>query len=283
MNLETNRMYNLASEGKKTEREHRTMKTTKVNSDRQGDADIAAVASLMADEARATILLALSDGRSLPAGELGRVARVAPSTASWHLQKLVEGGLLEVESWSKHRYFRVAGPGIVSAIEALAPLAPDKPIRSLRQSRAARQIRFARVCYDHLAGELGVGFTRALVGQGILLDTEDGYEITEEGISLLREFGVDLSGRKGRIRFAPRHVDWSERYHHFAGPLAKAATTRLFELGWISRVPQSRAVRLTKAGKTGLGEYFGLRAEDDGEASDKRCIRSPTITTLQDQ
>jgi DNA-binding transcriptional ArsR family regulator len=119
------------------------MKTMEVSTGKRGEANIAAVASLMADETRATVLLALSHGRSLPAGELGRMARVAPSTASWHLDKLVKGGLLEVESWSKHRYFRVAGPQIVGAIEALAPLAPDKPVRSLRQSRAARRIRFA--------------------------------------------------------------------------------------------------------------------------------------------
>lgn len=244
------------------------MKTIEADLDRRGDADIAAVATLMADETRATILIALSDGRSLPAGELGRMARVAPSTASWHLDKLVEGRLLEVESWGKHRYFRVAGPQVVDAIEALAPLAPDKPIRSWRQSRAAGRVRFARTCYDHLAGELGVRFTRALVDQEILLEAEGGYEVTEEGISRLREFGVDLSGRKGRIHFAPRHVDWSERYHHFAGPLAKVTTDRLFELGWIVRVSESRAVRLTEAGDSGLRKHFGLRVEDAGESSD---------------
>lgn len=139
------------------------MKTIDATTDQRGDKNIAAVASLMADDTRATILMVLSDGRSLPAGDLGRMARVAPSTASWHLDKLVEGGLLEVESWGKHRYFRVAGPEVVGAIEALAPLAPNKPIRSWRQSRAAGRVRFARTCYDHLAGELGVGFTRALV------------------------------------------------------------------------------------------------------------------------
>ncbi len=94
------------------------------------------------------------------------MVRVAPSTASWHLAKLVEGGLLEVESWGKHRYFRVAGPEIVGAIEALAPLAPAKPVRSWRQSRAAGRVRFARTCYDHLAGELGVRFTQEPLDMG---------------------------------------------------------------------------------------------------------------------
>lgn len=239
------------------------MQITDANGDHHGDTNIAAVASLMADEARANILLALCDGRALPAGELARMARVAPSTASSHLAKLVGGGLLEVESWGRHRYFRVAGPEIVGAIEALALLAPAKPVRSWRQSRAAGRVRFARTCYDHLAGELGVRFTRALVDQGTLIEIDDGYEVTEEGLSHLREFKVGLSGRKGQIQFAPRHVDWSERYHHFAGPLAKATTTRLFELGWIERVPASRAVRLSEAGRLGLRERFGLRLNDE--------------------
>ena len=242
------------------------MQITNTNGDHHGDTNIAAVALLMADEARASILLALSDGRALPAGELARMVRVAPSTASWHLAKLVEGGLLEVESWGKHRYFRVAGPEIVRAIEALALLAPAKPVRSWRQSRAAGRVRFARTCYDHLAGELGVKFTRALVDQGTLIEIEDGYEVTEEALSRLQEFGVDLSGRKRQSQFAPRHVDWSERYHHFAGPLAKATTTRLFELGWIERVPASRAVCLSEAGRLGLRERFGLRIKDEGHA-----------------
>jgi hypothetical protein len=104
----------------------------------------------------------------------------------------------------------------------------------------------------------------------MLVEVEDGYEVTEEGLSRLQEFGVDLSGRKGRIQFAPRHVDWSERYHHFAGPLAKATTTRLFELGWIERVSASRAVRLSEAGRLGLRERFGLRLEDEDEAREKQ-------------
>lgn len=238
------------------------MEAKDVGEDQRGDANIAAIASLMADETRATILFALSDGRSLPAGELARMARVASSTASSHLDKLVGGGLLEVEAWGKHRYFRVVGPDVVGAIEALSVLAPAKSVRSLRQSRAAVRVRFARICYDHLAGELGVKFTRALVERRILAEVEDGYRVTEEGISSLQEFGVDLSGGKERIRFAPRHVDWSERYHHFAGPLAKATTECLFELGWIVRDPSSRAVRLTEKGRLGLREKFGLGLTD---------------------
>jgi DNA-binding transcriptional ArsR family regulator len=233
--------------------------------DGSGDANIAAVASLLGDPARATILMALSDGRTLPAGELAQLAHVAPSTASSHLSKLLEGGLIEVESWGRHRYYRVAGPEVVGVIEALSLVSPAKPVRSFRQSREAEAVRFARTCYDHLAGFLGVKFTRSLVKQDVLKELEDGYEVTEEGLSHLREFGVDLSGRKERIRFAPAHIDWSERYRHFAGPLAKATTSRLFELGWIARTPSSRAVRITEAGRRGLQEYFGLDLKEELE------------------
>jgi DNA-binding transcriptional ArsR family regulator len=233
--------------------------------DGSGDANIAAVASLLADPARATILMALSDGRALPAGELARLVHVAPSTASSHLSKLVEGGLIEVEPWGRHRYYRVTGPEVVGVIEALSLVSPAKPVRSFRQSREAEAVRFARTCYDHLAGFLGVKLTRSLVKQDALKELEDGYEVTEEGLSHLREFGVDLSRRKERIRFAPAHIDWSERYRHFAGPLAKATTSRLFELGWVARTPSSRAVRVTETGRRGLQEHFGLDLEEELE------------------
>jgi DNA-binding transcriptional ArsR family regulator len=234
----------------------------KVDRNRSGDANIAAVASLLADPARATIMIALSDGRALPAGELARLAHVSPSTASSHLSKLAEGGLIEVEAWGRHRYYRVAGPEIVGALEALSLVSPAKPVRSLGQSRKAEAVRFARTCYDHLAGFLGVKLTRSLVGLDVLRELEDGYEVSEEGFLHLTEFGLDLSGRKERMRFAPAHVDWSERYHHFAGPLAKAVASRLFELKWVARTPSSRAVRVTEAGQAGLRERFGLDLEE---------------------
>jgi DNA-binding transcriptional ArsR family regulator len=258
MNIEMSRPYNPTREQRTREPGGRP----KMDRNGSGDANIAAVASLLADPARATIMIALSDGRALPAGELARLAHVAPSTASSHLSKLAEGGLIDVESWGRHRYYRVAGPEIVGAIEALSLVSPAKPVRSLRQSREAEAVRFARTCYDHLAGFLGVKFTRSLVAQDVLRELEDGYEVTEEGLLHLLEFGVDLSGRKKRMRFAPAHIDWSERYRHFAGPLAKAAASRLFELEWVARTPSSRAVRVTEVGQVGLREYFGLDLEE---------------------
>lgn len=222
-----------------------------------GDADIAALASLLADSSRVTILLALCDGRALPAGELARHAGVAPSTMSGHLARLLENGVVSVESWGRHRYYRLADPRIAQALEALAICAPAAPVRSLRQSQTAAAVRFARTCYDHLAGYAGVALTEALVESGTLAPVEGGYAVNQDD-SRLRELGVDLRRMGKRLHSAPQHLDWSERRHHVAGPLAVALTRHLFELGWLMRLPSSRAVRVTETGRIGLRDWLNV-------------------------
>src|SRR5918911_4958178 len=133
-----------------------------------GDADLAAVGALLAEPARARMLAALGDGRALPASVLAAEARVAPSTASEHLAKLVGGGLLAVESRGRRRYFRLYGPEIGDALEAVSRIAPAEPVRSLRESTRAEALRLARPCYDHLAGALGTALMDALVERGIV-------------------------------------------------------------------------------------------------------------------
>jgi DNA-binding transcriptional ArsR family regulator len=223
-----------------------------------GDVDIAGIAALLADPTRADFLLTLSDGRALPAGELARTAGVAPSTASAHLARLVESGLVAVERWGKHRYYRISSPALITAIEALAVIAPTRPVRSLNQSERAMALHFARTCYDHLAGYLGVALTQALVDQGIVSEVEAGYSVTVAGVRRLEEFGLDLEQVGRQLSYSPYHIDWSERYRHIAGPMAKALTARMFDLDWLDRVPSSRAVRLTWIGRNGLRESFGL-------------------------
>jgi len=224
------------------------------------DTDIAAAAALLADPTRAGFLIALSDGRALPAGELARRGRVAPSTASAHLAKLVEQGLLSVETCGRHRYFRLATPALVRALEALAVIAPPAPVRSLHESEVAVAVRFARTCYDHLAGTLGVAMTEALIARGILAEIEDGYDMTPAGVRSLQEFGVDVgSARRRRRLFAPHCLDWSERRHHVAGALGSALAGHLFEVGWIVRAPTSRAVWVTPTGRVGLSDWLGVR------------------------
>jgi DNA-binding transcriptional ArsR family regulator len=225
-----------------------------------GDADIAAIAALLADPTRATMLFALSDGRAFTASELAKSAGVVPSTASEHLGRLVESELLAVVKQGRHRYYHLADPTIVGIMEDLARLAPQVKTRTLSGSEHAKALHRARMCYNHLAGTLGVRLTEALVERQILHVAEAGYVVEEQGIAWLHTFGI-ASGllQKRELLVVPWHIDWSERKHHVAGAFGAALADRLFELHWLERHPSSRAVRLTTEGKTGMEQAFGLR------------------------
>jgi DNA-binding transcriptional ArsR family regulator len=242
-----------------------------------GDADIARIGALVADPARARVLMALGDGRGLPATVLADEAGVAASTASAHLGKLVKGGLLTVERHGRHRYFRIAGPEVADLLEALARVSPPAPVRSLRQGTRAEAVRFARTCYDHLAGALGTELMAAMLERELLtggdgtFDREAAdndrlsapgfdfdYRLTRRGIEHLEAFGIQfdtLPRRRPLIRYC---VDWSEQRHHLAGSLGAALSDRMFELGWIRRARQGRAVQITDDGVHGLGRSFGI-------------------------
>ncbi len=225
-----------------------------------GDADIAAIAALLADPTRATMLFALSDGRAFTASELAKSAGVAPSTASEHLGRLVDSELLAVVKQGRNRFYHLADPTIVEIMEGLARLAPQVKTRTLSASEHAKALHRARMCYNHLAGTLGVLLTEALVERQILHVADAGYVVEDEGIAWLHTFGI-ASGllQKRGLLFVPWHLDWSERKHHVAGALGAALAGRLFELQWLERHPSSRAVRLTTDGKTGMEQAFGLR------------------------
>ncbi len=215
----------------------------------------------MADRTRAIILDVLLDGRALPASDLARLSGVTPQTISAHLTKLVEGNLLQVETQGRHRYYRLSGPEVANALEAISLLAPPVTIRSLRQSVEMERLREARTCYDHLAGQLGVALTRALVDRGWLQERTGDYIVTEAGAARLERFGVDLHAcYKARRHFAKPCLDWSERRHHLGGALGAAISRRLFELAWIEKDPSCRAVRVTALGKERLFEEFGLES-----------------------
>jgi DNA-binding transcriptional ArsR family regulator len=248
-----------------------------------GDADISTPAGLLSDPGRARVLLALADGRALPAGMLATEAGVAASTASEHLAKLCAAGMLTVEAHGRHRYYRIADHRVIRAVEALAEISPRTPIRSLRQGTRAHALRRARLCYDHLAGRLGVALMTALINAGAL-DGGDGihhpeaaltdrlsapghdvdYQLTGHGAALIGEFGIDLAALRARRRPLIRYcLDWTEQRHHLAGVLGAALADRLFELDWLCHAPPTnRAVRLTDAGRTGLATTFGLRLDD---------------------
>jgi DNA-binding transcriptional ArsR family regulator len=226
------------------------------------DAAISPVAFLLADPARVSILLALSDGREVAAGELALVAGVTAATASFHLAKLTSAGLIGLRRQGRHQLYRLASPEVVKALEALAVLAPQGAPRTHRQARIGRAVRAGRTCYDHLAGRLGVCLTRALLDRGAIRLAGAEFNVTPVGERLLHELGVDLPQVRARRRaFAAACLDWSEREPHIAGALGAALLTRLFDFGWIKRMPASRAVEVTFAGRRGLHQMFGIAAD----------------------
>jgi DNA-binding transcriptional ArsR family regulator len=207
------------------------------------NADLASVGALLAEPARAKVLLALGDGRSLPASMLASEAGVAPSTASHHLARLVDGGLLTVASRGRHRYYALAGPQVAELLEAVARVAPAEPVTSLRAGPRAHALRYGRHCYDHLAGRLGVAVADALV-----VARDDDLEVTVAGATKLAAIGVDVHAGES-VRAC---LDWTEQRPHVAGRLGRTLLKRLLELDWLQRSTGTRALRLTDAGRAGL-------------------------------
>jgi len=249
--------------------------------------DIAPAAALMADRTRATMLTALLDGRALAAGELAQLAGVSPATASAHLARLLDGGLVARTRQGRHHYYRLEGHEVAAAMEALSHLGRPVPVRTLHQSREAAALAEARTCYDHLAGRAGVALHEALLAGGVLAMAPGGtrvkeataglaaagepatmsagaeYVVTEAGAAVLSEFGLDVPAiRRSRRRFAGSCLDWTQRRPHLNGALGAAITARLLDLGWIERGPHRRAIRVSPEGREGLAKTFGWAAGD---------------------
>jgi DNA-binding transcriptional ArsR family regulator len=246
-----------------------------------GDADIARVAALFADRSRARVLMALADGRALPASVLAAEAGVSPAAMSAHLGKLLAEGLVTVERSGRHRYYALAGPQVAVTLEALATIAPAQPVTSLRQGTRAQRLRDARTCYDHLAGGLGVAVTQALIDHGVLVPTDGEpstarrtgdrlsarlqrhpYELGPAADGVLARLGVNLAelsatGATSRplLRFC---LDWTEQQHHLAGSLGTALATAFLNAGWITRRPRTREIRLTPTGAAALRDHLDI-------------------------
>lgn len=224
-----------------------------------GEPYIAETAALIGDPARANMLLALMDGRALSASELAEVAGVTAQTTSGHLAKLLGANLIVVERQGRHRYYRLASERVAQALEALSVLSGDGAPRHRPTGPRDEAMRFARTCYDHLAGQLGVAITVALIDRGYLVEGERDFELTTSGESALREFGIDIAAERRRRRaFARRCLDWSERRAHLGGALGASLLARCQELDWLARTPDSRAVTLTTRGKRGLSDAFSI-------------------------
>lgn len=216
------------------------------------DIDISAVGALLAEPARVAILLALLGGEAVPAGDLAKRARITPATASAHLARLLKAEWVAVERRGRRRYYYLASAQIAALLEQVACLAPRAPVRSLRSQQRAAALRQARCCYDHLAGQLGVALTEALLRQDVLRVAGADFVLTPRGQAFLQERGVAMPEARSRRMFARRCLDWSERRDHVAGALGAAILTHWKAQGWIARDAGSRAAHLTPGGRAQL-------------------------------
>src|SRR5580704_3232960 len=231
-------------------------------------ANMVEVAALVGDTARATMLAALMGGQALTASELAACARISKSTASGHLGKLVTARLLSVTQKRRNRYYRIASPLVARMLESIKAVAAiETPPRYQPRSVRDDALRFARTCYDHLAGQLGVAIADALVANGHIVLTEEGGEVTDAGSRFLTTFGADLASKfRNRRIFCRPCLDWSERRYHIAGLVGSEIWRRCLELGWLTRERDTRALKITAAGKAGLRDTFALDLDHNGWA-----------------
>ncbi len=213
----------------------------------------------MGEPARAAMLVALMDARSRPAGELARLAGIRPSTASGHLQRLTDGGLIRVSASGRNRYYSLAGPEVARAVEALQALAPAQPVNSLRAARTGTALAFARTCYDHLAGELAVELANTLVNRGVIAALEAGSvgDLLRPEHEVLSLLGVGAAQSSAQPPSTRRPVvrgclDWTQRVPHLAGALGAQVLSGMATQGWIAPMSGSRAVKLTDVGRRAL-------------------------------
>lgn len=221
---------------------------------------VSSTASLIADPTRWAMLATLLDGRALPAGELAHAAGVTAQTASTHLSKLREGGLIALERQGRHRYYRLAGTHVAEAIERLASIEPEAPRQRPRKRGYSPALQFARRCYDHLAGQLGVAVTRSLLEKDLLAPADEKrFEVTPAGVQWFRDLGLDVTNLGlPPSGLARRCLDASERFHHLGGPLGVALLDNFCSRGWLSHSRTSRVVRVTPAGNAALRRYLRL-------------------------
>lgn len=219
--------------------------------------DFTRIAALIGDPARANILTALMSGMALTASELALEAGVTPQTASTHLSKLEAGGLLRQRKQGRHRYFSLADHGVGEVLEGLMGLAARQGFLRTRTGPKDPELRQARVCYDHLAGEFGVRMFDDAIGQGFVLEHQDNLVLTPAGADFFQNTGIDLStfGRSKRP-VCKACLDWSMRRTHLAGSLGKAVLDHIFAQGWAARPPGTRIVAFTKSGESAFLKAF---------------------------
>lgn len=219
--------------------------------------NIVGIAALIGDHARADVLTALMADRALTGTELAAIAGVTKQTISAHLAKLVDAGLVAAERQGRHRYFRLADQDVANLLESLMGVAFRTGAVRTRSSPREPALRKARVCYDHLAGEVGVGIFENLLERRALVPGADGLVLTAAGQRFFEKLHIDTRALASQKRaFCRACLDWSERRHHLAGALGAALFARLIDLGWAKRVKDSRVVLLSASGQQALRQMF---------------------------
>jgi DNA-binding transcriptional ArsR family regulator len=237
-------------------------RATPAPSDAPHEPRLARIAALVADPSRARMLAFLLSGEYASAGELARTASVGAATASAHLVKLVDAGLLACEPRGRHRYFRIADADVAHALEALAMVAERSSHDRAWSAPARLRLREARCCYGHLAGRRGVALLDRLLAQGWLVDAPEGYALTDAGVAGIGQLGFDASGLRANAshRIAYPCLDWSERRDHLAGKLGSGLLTHFIERGWLRRIGSERALELTPPGQQALAPLLAPAA-----------------------
>lgn len=225
---------------------------------------ISRVGALLADPARAAIVVALCGEHALPAGELAVRASISASTASIHLNRLMEAGWIGLERHGRHHYYRLTSPQVAMLLQQAMSVAAtsttpstlsvqDKPARA---SQPYTTLHTARTCYDHLAGKLGVALTGALMQQGALEIVDKDFILTGQGKTVLQRVGVDVAtAAKQRRAFAPRCLDWTERRDHLGGSLGATICRAWLEHGWVQREEKGRALQITRQGVSQMSNW----------------------------
>ena len=224
-------------------------------------ASLSETGALIGEPSRTAMLVALMDGRALTAGELARAAGIAPATASGHLARLVDGGLVAVAAQGRHRYFRLASPAVAGMIEGMMGVAgmvdAARRCRPVRSGPADHAMRHARKCYDHLAGEVAVRIADFLVGASYLELSADAAAMPPAGADFLERLGLAIEPARQRVLCRPC-MDWSERRPHLAGAVGRSLYRFLLDRHWIRPTPGTRAVAVTPAGALALRRHFGI-------------------------
>lgn len=230
-----------------------------INPDEEVEQHFGRVAALIGERSRAIMLWNLLDGRAYTATELASCANISKQACSSHLNLLLEAGILVAEKQGRHRYFTFASDGAASVIESIASLMPRQAGMQITRQEIPQGMRYARTCYDHLAGRAGVIVFQALIAQNVVVRQDERLNVSPEGESWLKTIGIHCEDlRKGNRQFAYACMDWSERKHHLGGALAAAMLEKFIDRDWIRRNRESREVLITPKGKLELSRLLGI-------------------------